>query len=254
LLFLRIDHVELTPRRFQRGARPVGGRGPFLVIGIGQLEALRRGEPIGGELAVAHDVELGARHLSIRCRHLGADLCDHRLLQIAGGIEIGERRLLGGDRPLRLGERRPVVAVVKLDQEVAGMHGLVVGDRHLGDEAGDLGRDDSDVAADIGIVGAFDEAPDRPPIVTVPGDAKPDEERQAEQPQPLAPQTRDREKRAVEWRCAPRRARSGFPHGDAAIHGDLQAPVRGLCVRRRRSAGACARRRRVRRPIGKAVR
>ena len=48
------------------------------------------------------------------------------------------------------------------------MDRLVVGDRDLGDEAGDLRRDDRDIAADIGVVGALDEAPDGPPVVAVP--------------------------------------------------------------------------------------
>ncbi len=93
------------------------------------------------------------------------------LLQPPRRVEIGERRLLPGDRRLGLGERRAIVAVVELDQEIAGMDRLVVGDRDLGDEARDLGRDDRDVAADIGVVGALDEAPDGPPVVAVPGRA-----------------------------------------------------------------------------------
>ena len=48
------------------------------------------------------------------------------------------------------------------------LHRLVVGYRDLGDEAGTFGAIDRHVAADIGIVGAFDEAADRPPVVAVP--------------------------------------------------------------------------------------
>ena len=69
------------------------------------------------------------------------------------------------------------------------MDRLVVGDRDIGDESGHLRRDHRDVAADIGVVGAFDEAPDGPPIVAVPGDAKPCEQRRAGDTKLLARQS-----------------------------------------------------------------
>ena len=108
----------------------VGGE-RLLVIGIGLLEALRRGELVArrargsGRHRIWLRVDLGAGR-----GELGLGLRDHRLLQAAGGVEIGERRLLAGDGRLRLGQRGPVVAVVELDQQVAGMDRLVVGDRH----------------------------------------------------------------------------------------------------------------------------
>ncbi len=145
------------------------------MVGVGLLKALGRGELIGNELAVANDVELRARDLGIGRRDLGFRLRDRRLLQTAGRIEVCQCRLYCGDRALCLRQRGPVVAVVELHQEVAGTHRLVVGHRYLGDEAGDLGRDHRDVAADIRIVRALDEASDGPPLVAVPSDSEPDD-------------------------------------------------------------------------------
>ena len=96
-------------------------------------------------------------------------------------IQVGERRLLAGNCGLGHRQRRAIVAVVELHQQIARMNVLVVGDRDLGDEAGDLRRDDGDVAADIGVVGAFDEASDRPPVMAVPGNPAGREQGSAEQ-------------------------------------------------------------------------
>ena len=90
------------------------------------------------------------------------------MLQAAGGLEIRERCLLAGHGGVRLRQRRPVVPVVELDQQIAGMDLLVVGNGDLGDEAGDLRRDDRHIAAHIGVVRALGEAPDRPPVVAEP--------------------------------------------------------------------------------------
>ncbi|HEY1506701.1 MAG TPA: hypothetical protein VGF92_20525 [Stellaceae bacterium] len=104
-----------------------------------------------------------------RGENRGLGLGDDRILQLAMRVEIGERRLLSLDRGLGLGKSGALVAVVKAQQQVAGVDGLIVGNRDLGDDTRDFGSDDGDVAADIGIVGALDEASDRPPFVAVPG-------------------------------------------------------------------------------------
>ena len=169
LLLLGIDDVELALGRGHRGAGLLIGGRRLLVIGIGLLEALQRGVLPLDQAAVAVDIVFRPRDLGRGRRELGLGLGDHRLLQLAPGVEIGQGRLLPGDSCRRPRQRGLVVAVVELHQQIAGMDRLVVGDRHLGDEARDLRRDHRDVAADIGIVGAFDEAPDRPPVMAVPG-------------------------------------------------------------------------------------
>ncbi len=90
------------------------------------------------------------------------------------------------------------------------MDRLVIGDRDVGDDAGDFRRDHRDVAADIGVVGAFDEAPDGPPVDAVPGRAE---------ARPAAP------RRPAQAACAT--ARMSGRRGRAAIS--------------RRNAGAAAR-------------
>ena len=179
LLLLRVDDVELALCRLERRARPGIGGERLLVVGIRLLEALHRGGAILRQAAVAVDVVLRAGDLGRGRGQLGLRLGDHRFLQPAVGLEIRQRRLLPGDRGGGLRQRRAIVAIVELHQQVAGMHRLVVGHRDLGDEARHLGRDHRDVAADIGIVGALDEAPDGPPMMAVPGRPDADQQRRA---------------------------------------------------------------------------
>ena len=66
---------------------------------------------------------------------------------------------------LRRLQRQPVVAVVEPRDHVAGLDRLVVRDLDRGDIALHLGGEDGDVALDIGIVRADQEAPVGPPVV-----------------------------------------------------------------------------------------
>ena len=127
-----------------------------------------------------------ARDLSRGCGELGLGLRDRRLLQTPGSVKVGERGLLTGDGGGRLCQRGPVVPVVELQEQVAGMDFLVIGDRDLSDEAGDLRRDHRYVAAHIGVVRALDEAPDGPPIVAVPPGARRGQKGGPGERQPLA--------------------------------------------------------------------
>ena len=83
-------------------------------------------------------------------------------------------RVRSGNGAFGPGERGTVVPVVDAHQQIAGAHRLVVGNANLGDQAGDLGRDDRHVGADIRIVGALNETADRPPIVGIPSRAGPE--------------------------------------------------------------------------------
>ena len=84
-------------------------------------------------------------------------------------MQIGERRGLMPDHRLGMRQAGLIVAVVELDQQLAGVHELVVADQDPGDEPGDMRRERGDVAADIGVVGGFDKPTDPPPIPAVPG-------------------------------------------------------------------------------------
>src|SRR5205807_8055334 len=55
---------------------------------------------------------------------------------------------------------------------------------------GDFWRDHRHFAADIGVIGAFDEAPHRPPVVAVPGETGGDQRQGGEQGKPPPPHAR----------------------------------------------------------------
>jgi len=57
----------------------------------------------------------------------GFGLCDHRFLRMAGGTEIGESCLFGGNSADRLGKSGSP------DQQITGAHVLVVGNWHFSD-------------------------------------------------------------------------------------------------------------------------
>ncbi len=168
LLQLGVDHVQLAGRGVQRRPGPLVGRHGFAMIGIGLLETLRRGELVLRQRMVAVYVEMRAGDLGGGGGQIRLGLGDHRFLQPARRRQVGERGVLPGDRGIGLRQRRPVVAVVDLQQQVAGMDLLVVDDGHLRDEPSHFRCNDRDVAADIGVVGAFDEAAMGPPIMPIP--------------------------------------------------------------------------------------
>lgn len=62
-------------------------------------------------------------------------------------------------------QRSAKIAVVEANQRLAGPDIVIVSDQDLGNEPGYMRRYRRDVAADIGVVGCFDEAPDGPPVV-----------------------------------------------------------------------------------------
>ena len=146
----------------------VGG-GSFFVVGVGLFETLQRGEAHRAQRSIAIEVVLGTRRLGRGGGDFGRGLLDHGGLQPPRGFAVAERRLLGGDIGVRPRQLGAIVAIVELHQEVAGLDLLVVGDRDAVDEARHLRGDGGDVAADVGVVGRFDEAPDRPPHLAVPG-------------------------------------------------------------------------------------
>ena len=125
LLLLRVDDVELPLRRLQRRACPGIGGERLLIVGIRLLEPLQRcrTDPVPGCDSDRRRISCGR---SRRGRgQLGLRLGDHRFLQPAGRLEIRQRGLLPGHGRNRLRQRRAVVAVVQLHQQVARVHCLV---------------------------------------------------------------------------------------------------------------------------------
>lgn len=106
-----------------------------------------------------------AGDFGVGCGNDGDGLGDEGLLKLKIGVGVGEGGLLDGDGGFGFGEGSDVIAVVEFDEEIAGAHGLVVGQGDLRDEAGNFGSDRCDVATDIGVVGGFDEAAGGKPVM-----------------------------------------------------------------------------------------
>src|ERR1700730_9995371 len=94
-------------------------------------------------------------------------LRDERLLEPPCGLEILQCRSLCVGSRFSSGESGPVVTIVELHQQLARLDALVIGDGDLFDETSHLGRNDSDVTANIGIVGTFEESTHGHPVIAV---------------------------------------------------------------------------------------
>ena len=209
LLFLRVDDIEPEPRRGEGRTCLLDGGGCLLVVRIRLLKTLEGGILVGGELAVAHDIEPGSRDLGLRRCDLGFGLRDHRILQAAGRVEIGESSLLASNRRIRLRQCGAVIPVIELDQQIPGVHRLIVRDRDLYDEAGDFRRDHRNLPADIGIIGALDEATDGPPLSAIPCGAERNQECEAKKPEPSQVESSDRRSQIAVRRCGSHPSLSG---------------------------------------------
>jgi hypothetical protein len=117
---------------------------------------------------------------------IGNGLFDGRLLQRVSGTQTGKRPGALQQDGIGVIGRCAHVAVVKPDQELAGMHQLIVADHDLGDESGNMRRDWSAVAADIRVICTLDEAAGRPPILRVPRGSAGDDQRADDQSPRLA--------------------------------------------------------------------
>ncbi len=176
---MSLQHFEIGlgagERRFGRGlgcARRGHRRGGARAIGRGLLQALLRTKVRRREFLRAIEFQrralligLGALHLRARGADLRRGLRDDGALRLDLPADARDRRLLRRDLGLGGVDRVAIVAVVEPDEQVARMDEGVVGDRDLGDVAGDFGRDDRRIGADIGVVGADEEAPFDEPII-----------------------------------------------------------------------------------------
>jgi hypothetical protein len=71
-----------------------------------------------------------------------------RLVAFRLALGFFEGRAVGGDGGFGLPERERVAVVIDLEQDLAAPHRLVVDHQHLGDQAGDVGRDLDHLGAD----------------------------------------------------------------------------------------------------------
>ena len=89
------------------------------------------------------------------------------------------------------------IAVVKTDQRLSCAHIFIVADKDPGDEASHVRRYRRDIAPGIGVIGALDEAPDAPIVVSVPRPDEGDEPAKRRIGQPFEP----RSGQHARWRC-----------------------------------------------------
>ena len=121
-------------------------------------------------------------------------------------------RLDDGGRPVGGGAK---IAIVETDQRLPRAHIFVVPNEDLRDKTGHMRRYRGDIAPGIGVVGAFNEPPDAPPLMTVPGPGEREEPRESGVQHPFEPLLEKRLGR----RLAGQRLDSSFD-GDI-IHGCL---------------------------------
>ena len=164
-LHLRELGLRARPLRLQH--RDLLLRGDEVRLGAGdrrlRLDQIRRG--LLGRLlgaGTALDEVLGAAVLLLSeserrlgLHHLLRRLVDARLLRFDLGVEIGDRRVRLSNLGLGLGDRRLVIAGIDLHQKAAGLNQLVVGDRHPGDRADDLGAHTDIAGVDERVVRRF---------------------------------------------------------------------------------------------------
>jgi len=141
------------------------------------------------KVAVALVVLLRERRLRSFRVEIGLGLADGRLLQGLFAFEAIEGRLARLDN-----RRRPVssgakIAVVEPDQRLPRAHIFVVANEDLRHEASNMRRYRRDIAAGIGVVGAFDEAPDAPIFIPIPRADERDYASKRRVGQPLEPRS-----------------------------------------------------------------
>ncbi len=134
-------------------------------------------------------VLLGERRLRILGVEVGLRLADGRLLQRLFAFEAVESGLARFDDRSRAIGGGAEVAVVEANQRLSGAHIFVVANEDLSDKTRHVRRYWGDIAAGIGVVGAFDEAPDAPVFITVSGADDRDEAAKRRVSQPFEPRS-----------------------------------------------------------------
>ncbi len=207
---LRVQNRELLLRSVEAG---LGRNHAGLGRQVERRRALRILPRSGGGLrkvAIPLVVLLGERRLRILGVEIRLRLADRRLLHRLFALEAVEGRLARLDNRRRAVGGGAKIAVVETDQRLSCAHIFVVANEDLGDEASDVRRYRRDIAPGIGVVGAFDEAPDAPIFIAVPRADERDDAAKRRVRQPLEP----RSCQHAGWGCL------GMFAGDGA-HRDL---------------------------------
>src|SRR5882762_1653229 len=110
---------------------------------------------------------MGTANFRVSGRNSCARLRYQRLLEPPCCLEILQCRSLCVGSRFNSGESGPVVTIIEPHQQLARLDTLVIGDGDLFDETSHLGRNDSDVTANIGIIGTFEEPTHGYPVIAV---------------------------------------------------------------------------------------
>ena len=160
----RIDDRDLVAGGLERGlGGSDGGPGP---VGIDPRLAQRllAGVAALGEPAVALEVALGPARLGGSAGQRGLGLTDAGGLHLQLALRRGDRRLLAAQGGRRLVHPGPEIPIVQAQEHLAAPHRPVLHGLDAGDIARDPGRDDREVALDIGVVGGLQKAQLGPPV------------------------------------------------------------------------------------------
>ncbi len=132
----------------------MGVGAPF--VGVGLLDRLLgAGDPGLQQLALSFRFKAVAQLVCLGGLDGRLGLADQRALDVLLVRQVGEVGLRRGEVCLGLHELSAIVGGIDLDDQVALVHDLIVGDPDGGDIARHFRRQRGDVAGGVGIVGGF---------------------------------------------------------------------------------------------------
>jgi len=152
---LGLERADLLLRGDHAGIGALHGRLPLLQRRGRRLRLLDRAGAALGEVLVAGRVLLGEFQRRLGGGDLRLGHVDVGVLRLDLRVDVLDAGLVGGDLRLRLVEGDVVVALEDLEQDLAGLDVLVVGDRHVHQVAADLRLDRDAARVDEGVVGAL---------------------------------------------------------------------------------------------------
>ena len=217
------------------------------------LCALDRPRAALDQIFVARRLLLGEHERGLGLLDLGLAMADLGLLHGDLGVHVADVVLGCGDLCVSPVQRDAIIAIVDTGDDVARRDMLVVGHRHRGDVARDLGRDGELASRDEGVVGRFEMAGVVPIDIGGCGGGQEDDQaerrsdRMAAEPPPaglacglvlsVGSALRRRLGRAAGWLGSGRRLVGGRAQGDRLL-GRLRTRRRRRRVQRRRSLAA----------------
>ena len=154
-------HLDIVARRVIGRLRRLDGGGALIAAGFGHLERRARSKTLGAQFLLTIEVETRAFCRGVRRSQLRLRLLDRAFLRGDLAADAIDGGLLGRDPAPRSIDRDAIVAVVDLENDVAGVDQSVVARQNRRDMAGHPRAEHGVVGAHIGVVGADVEASDQ---------------------------------------------------------------------------------------------